>query len=93
MIKLNTDFSINKFDLINNGNMGFHGESKYILEIEKKCQYKSCLFFTYLYEYGKPKYEGNGQTNKKILNYVFDNYEKVGELENIAFEMYSNKKE
>jgi hypothetical protein len=85
MIKLNTDYDINKFDLINNGNMGYNGYAKYINEIDNICSSNSCVFVLCKIEVDD---DSNFQTNKEILNYVIDNYYFVEEL--YGFDVYSN---
>ena len=83
-IKMNTSYKINKFDLINNGNMGYNGSIKYIKEIENNCDNNSCLFILYKYDVPKnPKYI---QINTDILNYVSSNYQKEEEID--VFDIY-----
>ena len=41
-IKLNLDIPINKYDIINNGNMGYNGSKNYIKEIDEE-SYKLVL--------------------------------------------------
>jgi len=72
-IKLNLDYPINKYDLINNGNMGYKGSYKYIEEIDKNCEKNKCIFFINEYEL---KY-GNFQTNKEILMHISQKYNKI----------------
>ena len=93
MVKLNTDIPIHQFDLINCGNMGYDGEEKYISKMKSMCNGKKCLFLTYSYEFGYLGDESGGQTSKKIIHYVYDNYNKIDELENVTFEVYTNEKE
>lgn len=73
-IKLNNDLPINKYDLINNGNMGYHGASKYIAEIDEHCQKNQCIFVINDEELNTKK---TIQTNRDILKYVVNNYYKI----------------
>lgn len=73
-IKLDLDYEINKFDLINNGNMGYKGGDGYIKEIDEYCKENKCLFFINEIEVNNKK--GN-QTNQDILKYVEEEYTKV----------------
>lgn len=73
LIKLNNNFRINKFDIINNGNMGYNGAEKYIKELESTCKIKKCLFILNDTEITTKK---NIQTNREILKYVTNNYQK-----------------
>ncbi|MCI6265686.1 MAG: hypothetical protein MR598_02430 [Erysipelotrichaceae bacterium] len=74
LVKLYLDIPINKYDLINDGNMGYHGSQKYIQEIKKDCQNQSCLFIVNDMELTKKSYN---QTNAEILEYVTKNYNKI----------------
>ena len=73
-IKLNLNMSINKFDLINNGNMGYNGEVKYVEEINNYCKNNKCLFIINNNDLNTENYS---QLSKKILKYVVDNNVKV----------------
>ena len=70
LIKMELNKKINKYDLINNGNMGYNGYKKYIIEIDNYCKKNKCLFIL------KNKKDGdvNNQINNKILFYVRKNY-------------------
>lgn len=74
LIKLFLDIPINKYDLINEGNMGYQGAKKYIEEIENNCQNKKCLFVVNNNELNQKFYN---QTNSDILNFVDKNYNKI----------------
>ena len=62
---------INKFDLINTGNMGAD-EKNYINEIEKICKNKNCIFIA--------NKVPAGQLSSTIINYVNKNYNNCGEI-------------
>ena len=66
LIKLELGLKINKYDLINNGNMGYKGSDKYIKEIRNYCKKNKCAFFI--------NYEKTEQINKEIINYITKNY-------------------
>ena len=83
IVKLYSDLSINKYDLINDGNMGYNGSDRYISEIVANCKVNSCLFVL-----GS---ENENQTNVDILKYVSSNYFYKGLLLN-HFEVYDNDK-
>lgn len=87
MIKLNTSYMINKFDLINKGNMGYHGEDKYIQELEDICSNSSCAFLIYRYEINKDDPNSN-QTSIKIIEYIYKNYLNTDLIDD--FEIYTN---
>ena len=74
LIKLSLDIPINKYDLINYGNMGYRGEDKYIAEIRKKCREQKCLFILSNHDLTTNKYN---QTSYKILSYIDKNYSKI----------------
>ena len=74
LIKLNYDLPITKFDLINNGNMGYGGAKKYIEEEDDYCKDNKCIFV--ICEKELLMEDGN-QTNKEILQYVIDEYKKI----------------
>ena len=80
--KLLYNINISKYDLINNGNMGYHGEDRIILEFDEFCGKKKCVYFV------GDDVENFEQLNKKILNYVKDNYKYVEKLDNIY--VYTN---
>ena len=71
LTKLNLELPINKFDIINDGNMGYHGEKVYIKEIHDNCLSKKCLFIVSEREMlGKVE----NQTNRSILQYIGKTY-------------------
>lgn len=74
LAKLNLDIPINKYDLINNGNMGYKGKDKYIKEVDSNCQKNKCLIFINDYI---GKNSDTLQVNKDILEYVKNNYTSI----------------
>ena len=81
LVKLELGWKINKYDLINNGNMGYKGSEKYIKEIDKYCKKHKCVFMLNESDNNKEV----GQTNKEIINYVIKEYRQVSSsnLDNI----------
>lgn len=70
--KLDNNIRIDKFDLINNGNMGYNGNNKYISEINKYCKNNKCLFLIGISELDRIN---PNQINLEILDFVYDNYD------------------
>lgn len=85
LLKLNHNLKINKYDIINNGNMGYNGASKYIGEIDSYCNENKCLF---IINDEEDKISETVQTNMKILNYVKNNYYK--KYSSNIFSVYTN---
>ena len=93
VMKLDTDISINKFDLINYGNMGYNGIKKYIREIDNMCDNsKTCLFIVgnvaidHLDDFSE--FVGSSQFCIELCKYVDINYKKIDK--NSYFYFYSN---
>jgi len=84
LIKLESNLPINKYDLLNNGNLGKDGEYKIINEIEQICQEEKCLFILDKNELT----ENKSQYNKEILQYVNDTYQQIGMIYQYA--IYKN---
>ena len=73
-VKLNLNIPINKYDNINNGNMGYGGYKRYIKEINDNCKNRKCLF---VMNDGEVLGKIDNQSNLEILRYVNDNYYKI----------------
>ena len=86
LVKLNLNIPINKYDLINNGNMGYKGSIKYINEIDKYCKNNKCLFIINDNDLD----DKTIQTNKDILMYVVKNNNKI--YSSTIFSAYINEK-
>lgn len=84
LIKLNNDMPITKYDLINDGNMGYQGSKKYIEEIDNYCKKEKCLFVINDEE-NKSRIN---QTNHEILDYVQENY--IKQYSSNIFSIYTN---
>ena len=85
-LKLESGLDVNKYDLINNGNMGYMGEYVYLDEIINSCELNKCVFVIDFYD--RVDYFYGGQTSKLLVNYVVDNYNLVDNL--WYFEIYEN---
>lgn len=85
LIKLNNNVSLNKYDIINNGNMGYNGKDKYIKEIDDHCSKNKCMFIMNDYE---DSISVTIQTNMDILKYVQKNY--MGIYNSNVFSVYVN---
>lgn len=68
--KLEFNMKINKYDLINDGNMGYNGSYKYVKEIDDYCSDHKCLFIVNKEEV----FNDINQTNKYIVSYIIKNY-------------------
>ena len=92
-VKLNMNIPLNKYDLINNGNMGYDGANRYLSELEEICSNNSCLFFIDL-----SSTKGYTQTNMDILKFgtKYDLIDRVNcgsiseDRDNFVFDIYSN---
>lgn len=80
LIKLELNLPINKYDLLNDGNLGKNGEKKIIKEIDKTCQKEKCTF--YMNE--KEIKENKTQYNQEILKYIKNTYKKDNEIEGLS---------
>ena len=87
LIKLSLDIPINKYDLINNGNMGYEGSAKYIKEIDQACSIEKCLFIINSAELNAQEYN---QTNTDILLFVTKKYQQIYTSDAQIFEVYIN---
>ena len=84
LYKLENNIDINKYDLINNGNMGYHGELTYQKEIEQICNQKDCIILINNYE----NFTKRNQTNRYLMNYVINNYQYIGKIADLY--IYTN---
>ena len=82
-IKLYRKEIIDKYDLINNGNIGYNGSKKYIKEIDDYCKSHKCLFLM-----RNNIEEHKDQMNDKIINYIIFNYNYLEKNKYISY--YSN---
>lgn len=87
-VKLLINEPINKYDLINDGNMGYDGANRYIKEIKDICNKDTCIFIVDNELY-YPK-DVEVQTNQDILEYVYSNFEKIDNV--YSLDVLSNYK-
>ena len=85
LLKLNHGLPITKYDIINNGNMGYKGEEKYLEEIDKHCEENKCMFIINDFE---DSISVTVQTNMEILKYVQKNY--YAKYNSNTFSVYTN---
>lgn len=82
--KLYMNIPITKYDLLNDGNMGYHGGERYVDEIDNMCSRGRCVFFI-----DENMYDSEDtQFSKEIFDYVVNHYSKVEEYR--AFSVYKN---
>lgn len=86
LLKLEAGLEINKYDLLNNGNLGKNGEDKIINEIDTICTKEQCTFLMYDKEINNSTVS---QTNQKIIKYVNKNYNKYGKISGLT--IYRNE--
>ena len=84
-IKLYNDIPIGQYDLLLNGNMGYHGSQRIVKEIDNLCQNNSCVFFV-----EDMSSEKDGQFSKVIYYYVLNQYHRIAG--NGSFFVYDNQK-
>ena len=84
-LKLSQNYTLNKYDLINNGNMGYKGAKGYIEDIESMCKDKACVFIVEIYTDEKI-----GQTSEELLKYPQDNARLIHTIG--LFNVYTTKK-
>ena len=76
LIKFASEEKLNYYDLLNRGNHGYNGTDK-LIDMIKNEKNKFILVNMDDYEL----ISDGQQTNKKVMKFVIDNYEKVSELE------------
>lgn len=78
MIKVEANVKINKYDLLNSGNIGKGGEQRIIDEIEENCNNKKCTFLLDLQgAYGSSSIP----YAKEIITYIVMNYQQKERVE------------
>lgn len=85
LMKLNFNVPITKYDIINNGNMGYNGAKRYIEEIDNYCKDNKCLF---IMNDNEQDISITIQTNMEILEYIKNNYN--GIYNSNLFSVYIN---
>lgn len=87
LLKLEANIKINKYDLLNNGNLGKNGSRKIINEIKNTCNIKKC---TFLIDTNELKESKEMQYNKDIINFILKNYEETGQIKDYKIIIYRN---
>ena len=86
VIKLNLTKKIDKYDLLNDGNLGSGGIKKVIKSFDKLCKDNPCTFIIHNPDDG---WKSVGQYGEEIFSYVLNNYDKKNEV--INFKMFDKK--
>lgn len=86
-LKLEANKTINKYDLLNNGNLGKNGEKKIIKEIENNCNKNKCIFLIDVRELNGTS---KTQYNKDIIKYIETNYWQTGSIGTYNLAIYRN---
>ena len=85
--KLDLGIPIDNFDLILNGNMGYNGGKRRILELDNVCKNSSCLFLI-----DNSNNNSFSQIDENFIKYVVDSYDKIRIIdEDISFTIYGNR--
>ena len=85
LLKLEANISINKYDLLNEGNLGKNGDIKIINEIKDFCNNNKCLFLISENEINNSL----SQINKNIVNYVKNTYKETDKIS--IYTIYGNE--
>ena len=83
--KLEGDMKINKYDLLNNGNLGSGGHQKIIKEIEEYCNNNKCVFFV---DEKELENEEEGVYNVEIVKFVTETYKRNTKINGLT--IYTN---
>ncbi|MBR0472687.1 MAG: hypothetical protein IJI98_08355, partial [Methanosphaera sp.] len=79
--KLEYDIPVNKYDLINDGNMGYDGDNRYVSEVKEYCSSNKCLIIVRSDEVIKDF----NQTSRVITQYVINNYLSIYSSNDLTF--------
>lgn len=85
LIKLEANLPINKYDLLNDGNLGKNGQYKIINDFKNICQKEKCTFLLRKEELTDKELS---QYNQEIYSYIIDNYKEKGEIHELT--IYKN---
>ena len=84
--KIESGLKINKYDLVNDGNMGYMGDYIYLNEIKNDCNNKKCVF---IINYIDRLYaDKKSQTSRSMMDYVVNNCNLVNKT--YIFGIYEN---
>lgn len=85
LIKLESNQTIDHFDLLNDGNIGKDGEKRIIKEMEEICKKEKCTYLLNKEEVGNEIYS---QYNQDIYKYIVNNYTESDKI--IGLSVYTN---
>ena len=74
LYKIESNIEPTRYDLVNYDNLGYKGTEKYIKLLDNTCSKEKCHFIIT---------STHWQTDKKLLNYVYNNYELIKEMNGI----------
>ena len=78
---LEYDMLVDKYNLINDGNMGYRGSKKYVNEIDDYCSKNKCMFVIKSNEVVK----NYNQVNREITGYVINKYLSIYSSDKLTF--------
>lgn len=78
---LEYDMPVDKYNLINDGNMGYRGSKKYVNEIDDYCSKNKCMFVIKSNEVVK----NYNQINREITGYVVNKYLSIYSSDKLTF--------
>ena len=81
LIKLEANLPIDKYDLLNDGNLGKDGQYKIINDFKNICQKEKCTFLLRKEELTNKELS---QYNQEIYEYIIDNYKEKGEVNELT---------
>lgn len=87
LVKYQLGYKINKYDMLNDGNLGKNGAKKLIDGIEKDCSNKNCTFLLSTCDVVNPICS---QYNRDIINHIIYKYKAYGRLDNYELLIYKN---
>ncbi|MEG2283292.1 MAG: hypothetical protein RSB99_01525 [Bacilli bacterium] len=83
LFKLEAGLKLDKYDLVNDGNMGYNGASKYIEELSNLTSSKTINFLI-------PKDDKLiGQTSTELINWVHESFDYIGSIS--SYNIYRSK--
>jgi len=85
LLKLESSIPINKYDLLNDGNLGQGGKEKILQEIDNICQKEKCTFLLNKNKIDTKEYD---QYSQDLYQYVIKNYNEIKTIEHLT--IYEN---
>ena len=87
LVKFQIDYKIDKYDLLNDGNLGRNGAKKLIDGIKKECSNQKCTFLLNTCDIVSTTCS---QYNRDIINYIIYEQTPHGRLDNYGLLIYKN---